>query len=308
MNIKKLTTKDFSEAFNTNINDYVSERINEYSFEYREISNEEKDDLILKIIKTLNQDDIVKAGAERVDEWNEGWGENLDEILKSGSDVKKLTPKYFDKYNVIRWDNKFIQPVSEKFEKNSLSIILDWVFDEYARTADAIYEFGCGTGHNLLRARQVNRKAVLWGLDWAESSQKIIEKLRSDGVDKHIFGHNFDYFKPDQSFNLQENSILYTVASLEQIGSNWQGFLEYALDKKPRLCIHIEPIGELLSDNILMQYLSKQYIKKRNYLDGYLDGLRKLELDGKIKIHKQQRTRIGSLFIEGYSLIIWSPL
>lgn len=308
MSIKKLTEQDFREVLNADISDYVSKKINEYKFEYKEISSEEKDDLILKIVKTLNSEDVVKAGADRAKDWNEGWGENLEEISKGVSDVKKLIPKYFDKYNVVRWNNKFIQPASEKFEKNSLSIILDWVFDQYARNTDTIYEFGCGTAHNLLRAREVNQKATLWGLDWAESSQKIIEKIRLDGVDKNIYGHNFDYFKPDNSFKLDENSVLYTVASLEQIGGNWQEFLKYVLKERPKLCIHIEPIGELLSDDILLEYLSKQYFKKRNYLDGYLGGLRKLEEQGKIKIHNQQRTKIGSLFIEGYSLIVWSPL
>jgi hypothetical protein len=144
-------------------------------------------------------------------------------------------------------------------------------------------------------------------LDWAASSQKIIRRLARNGVDRNIFAHRFDFFDPDNSFNLEKNSIVYTSASIEQTGTQYKRFLEYLLRQRPALCIHIEPIAELLDENHLLDYLSIQYFKKRKYLSGYLDHLRKLEKQGQIKIHRAQRTYIGSLFIEGYSVIVWSP-
>ena len=74
------------------------------------------------------------------------------------------------------------------------------------------------------------------------------------------------------------------------------------------MCIHIEPIEELLDKNILLDYLSIKYFEKRNYLSGFLSGLKKLEKQNKIKILKADRNNIGSLFIEGYSIIVWQPI
>jgi hypothetical protein len=64
----------------------------------------------------------------------------------------------------------------------------------------------------------------------------------------------------------------------------------------------------MLDENVLVDHLSIQYFKKRNYLDGFLDGLRKLETEGKVNIIDTKRSHIGSLFIEGYSIIVWEPL
>ena len=307
--IKKLGSDDFEHIFNEKLSPYVKNCISEYIFEYSEIDCEERDYLILKIFKTLIAPDITKAGAHRLDEWERGWGENLDALDdKASNALDQIIPGYFNKYNIVRWGGRFIQPITEKFEKNSLSIILDWLFDRYLRDAQEVYEFGCGTGHNLLRARSVNKNAKLWGLDWTTSSQKIINKLRESGIDKNIYSHNFDYFKPDLEFKLAKNSIVYTVASLEQIGDRWEKFVDYLLNSKPSLCIHVEPIGELLNSEVLLDHLSIEYFKKRNYLFGFLDGLRKLESEGRVKIHREQRTHIGSLFIEGYSIVIWSPV
>ena len=76
---------------------------------------------------------------------------------------------------------------------------------------------------------------------------------------------------------------------------------------KPKMVIHLEPIAELLPQNNLLSYLSTKYFQKRNYLNGYLAFLRKQEKSGKIKIHLTSRMPFGSLYIEGYSLIVWSP-
>lgn len=305
--MKRLQVNEFEEIFGEKLSPYVVERINRYAFEYEDFSEIDRDELIHLIIKTLLDPNVMKSGEHRKSEWEDGWGENLTEISQEKGNINSIIPKYFNKYGAIRWRGKFIKPVSEKFEYQSLGIILDWLFDKYFRDYDSIYEFGCGPAYNLLRARETNKDAKLWGLDWAESSQAIIDKIRLDGVDKNIFGHNFDYFNPDLDFNIDKNSIVFTVASLEQVGNKWDKFIDYLIEQKPSMCIHVEPVGEMLDDDVLLDYLSIQYFKKRNYLEGLLNGLRDREKQGKINILKTTRTHIGSLFIEGYSVIIWKP-
>lgn len=305
--IKHLTDKDFENAFQEKLSPYVIDQINKYCFEYEDFSSAEYEKLLIKIIDVLLDPEVPQSGTHRLPQWEDGWAENLQALTKSPGDVEQIVPKYFSKYGAVRWQGKLIKPKSEKFEFYTLAIILDWLFEKYCRDTFDIYEFGCGTGHNLLRIRRLNSHAKLWGLDWASSSQQILMQLNESSVDKKIFGHRFDYFNPDYGFNLAEGGIIYTVASLEQVGGHWQPFLDYILQQRPSLCIHIEPVAELLDENILLDNLSCKYFRKRNYLNGFLTQLRALEKAGKITIQKAQRTGIGSLFIEGYSVIVWHP-
>lgn len=305
--IKCLSSRDFEAAFGEPLTGYVTERIGRYRLEYEDFTPAEHEQLLIKIIETLLDSRVMRSGEHRLPQWEAGWNQNLQGLTDGPVDVERIVPGYFNKYDAVRWQGKLIRPKSEKFELHSLAIILDWLFDQYCRHATNVYEFGCGTGHNLLRLRQANAHARLWGLDWAKSSQEILRKLLESGVDHNIHGHRFDYFEPDQNFVIAPDSVLYTVASLEQIGARWQPFIDYALRQRPALCIHVEPIAELLDPNVLLDKLSCLYFEKRNYLSGLLTGLRALENSGKVQIHRAQRTRIGSLFIEGYSVIVWSP-
>ena len=303
-----LKAADFSEIFKENLSDYVKTKIGEYGFSYYDVTPEERDACIKKIMSTLLDDHLVRAGEHRIDDWEKGWSENLQKTTGSSIlDISSAIPHYFGKHPFVRLNQKFVKPAATNFEYNMLRIILDWLFDKYMRDADSIYEFGCGTGHHLFRIRDINPYANLWGLDWAQSSQKIIRKFASANGDPKLFAHRFDYFHPDRDFVIAKDAIVYTIASLEQIGTEFHKFVSYLQKNKPKLCIHVEPIAELLDENNLLDYLSVEYFKKRNYLSGFLTHLRELENKGKVKILKAQRTHIGSLFIEGYSVIVWTP-
>lgn len=298
--------QDFADAFGDNLSEFVKTKIKNFNFLAQKVSGDERDMILLKIMKTLLDPELVQAGKHRQEQWEKGWAENLEAYTKESKG--SIIPRYFGKYNVIRWRQQFLNPVSPNFEYNMLSILQYWLFDKYLRSSNSIYEFGSGTGHNLLRVRETNPSAQLWGLDWARSSQEIIQKMSSEKADSKLHAQNFDFFNPDTNFKLDKNSAIFTVAALEQIGDNYQYFIDYLLTNKPEICIHIEPIVELLDPDNLVDFLSIQYFKKRNYLNGYLLKLQELEKAGKIKIHMAQRSFIGSLYIEGYSVIVWSPL
>ncbi len=303
---RKLVKEDFEDFFQDRLSVYVEQKINLYNFTRKEISKEQRDGWIKKIVDVLLDNNITKSGEHRLSEWEKGWAENF-EALNKVDFIEAIKPKYFGKYPVVRLGGEFYEPTSKDFERNSLSLIQDWLFDSYLRDVPAIYEFGCGTGHNLLKAREANSKAELYGLDWATSSQKIIDLLSEKGFVQNIFGKRFDFFNPDLAFKIKPGGGVYTVAALEQVGDRFKPFVDYLLDAKPGVCIHTEPIGELLDENKLLDYLSLRYFQKRNYLNGFLDYLRKLEQEGKVEILKAQKTNIGSLFIEGYSVVVWRP-
>jgi hypothetical protein len=71
--------------------------------------------------------------------------------------------------------------------------------------------------------------------------------------------------------------------------------------------VHVEPFAELLNPDVLVNYLSIQYFRRRNYVSGFADRLLELEKSGTIEIIEARRTGIGSLFVDGYSLVVWRP-
>jgi len=301
---------DFEEIFNDKATKYFKSCYKKYNFEFNILSKESQERLCIDIIEKLLSEEITRSGEHRKEQWESGWGENYDDLsLQKELDKTALIPKYFRKENkILRWRSNFIKPIESDFEYNSLGILLDWVFDKYAREAKHIYEFGCGPGHNLLRCMEVNHEATYWGLDWAESSQKIIRKLSKSPNFKSLNAANFDYFNPNFEFDIEKESLVYTVASLEQVGERWKSFLEYLIEQAPNRCLHIEPIEEVLDQDNLIDYLSIKYFEKRDYLSGFLSGLRALERESRIVIDSVIRTHIGSFFIEGYTIVIWRPV
>lgn len=305
--IKILTPEDFSEAFNDSLSPSIKDKIRNLNIEYVELTLDERDACIRECVRVLLDPNVEISGAHRLEKWEKGWGENL-KALKVGKE-KALLPLYFKKDEIVRWRQKWIKPLNPGFDFSVLSIILEWLFEKYASQADSIYEFGCGTGHHLLRLREFNRTAKIYGLDWAEASQKIILEMIEKGIAQNTYGKKFDFFNPDESFSLDKKSVVYTVGALEQVGERHENFLKYLIKNKPKICFHIEPIAELLDPNNLLDFLSIEYFKKRNYLSNFLTRLRALESEGKIKIHDARRTYLGgNIYVDHYSVVVWSPL
>ena len=305
--LKKITRKEFDLMVNDKVSDFIAKKISEAELIYSTITEKERDEVILKIISVLLDDSLPFSGKHRFKQWEKGWRENLDGYLENQDD-KFLVPKYFGKYDIVRVNGQFVRVASPNFETNIISAITYWVADKYLREFKNLFEFGCGPGYNLLKLREINSKADIWGLDWVKSSQNTIKHIAIRHNDKHLFAYKFDYFNPNYSFKLPPKSAVLTVASLEQTGQNYKKFVEYLLKNKPEICVHIEPIAELRDPKTLPDYLSIEYFKKRKYIKGFLDYLRKLESRGKIKIIKAQRTNSGSMFVDGHSLIVWKPI
>lgn len=267
MEQKILTTADFERAFGEKLSKRVQEKIAEYNLAYTELSEEERDQRLLVIMRTLLDPKLGKSGEHRAGEWEEGWLENLRDLESGVDPAEALIPRYMSaKKGVVRdtarMNGRFIRPISRNFEYAVLKILLEWVFEKYMQSAPAVYEFGSGTNHHLLQLREINRSAKLYGLDWAESSQEIMRWLIENGILEHAEGHRFDFFNPDESFDIDPDGVVYTVAALEQVGTRHTKFIEYLLKKKPKLCVHLEPIAELMDEERLIDYLAVEYMRR----------------------------------------------
>jgi hypothetical protein len=273
------------------------------------LSQSERNELLAEIESSILAGGFKVSGPHRKPDWEAGWGENLAELASAnGAEVtSKILPKYFGKSKYLRIGGVHVSSnSSDLLEAELLSVLVDALVSylDKAYSATALYEFGCGTGHHLIRLRRIMSGKKLVGLDWAESSQGILNEVSKRLDDPLLVGENFNFFSPNDKLVVSDKSLFLTVASLEQVGRNFGPFLDFVLKSKPSVVVHVEPIEELLGESKEEQ-LSKLYFKKRGYLSGYLSELRKLETEGQLRILAAERTGLGSLYIEGYSVIVW---
>jgi len=298
--------EDFERIWGVDLGDRARKEIDSFKIEYDELPHDQELEEIKLLIDEIFRLDLVSASRKREPEWQDGWAQNLRDFKKYLK-PENLFPKYFGKYSVNRLNQKLVSSKTEHFEVKMLRSFQAWIFDEYLSDFALIYEFGCGTGHNLVFLRKFNAFANLIGLDWVESSQALISLIAEQSKDSKLSGQKFDYFNPNNELVLGENSAVLTVASLEQIGDEYLPFVSFIIRNKPNLVVHIEPFEDLLDPYNLLDNLSIQYMRKRGYINGYCEYIQFLESQGKAKIHRFQRSFIGSRFIDGYTVLIWSP-
>ncbi len=293
--------------------EFFWENIINYPIDLIALSKEERDNCILKIIKTLEDKSLIQAGRKRQNDWLKGWEENLINFAIS-NDIKDLIPKYYNKFPYIRYKSDLYRVNNVNAELNSVRILINYIADIYLRNFEEIVEIGAGTCHHILElSKNLKRDTTFYALDWSESTTLIAEKLKEKNHIKSIHSFKFDFFNPlwHKEIKLpKENKFaIYSFAALEQIGQEFHNLFNFINNTiKPKIVIHLEPIAELLPQDQLLSYLSTKYFYKRNYLNGYYTFLKQKEKEGEIVIHESSRMPFGSLFIEGYSLIVWSPL
>ena len=286
--------------------------IEAYSIDLISLSLEERDNCILEILKVLDDNNIIKAGRKRQNDWYKGWDENFKNYCISNN-TEDLIPKYYNKYPYLRFDSELYKIKNPRAELNSVRILINYITDVYLKNFNQIIELGAGTCHHILEiSKNLKTNPTFYALDWSETTTSIAKKLKLNNHINSIYSFKFDFFNPkwDNSIDMPKDneSVIYSFAALEQVGEDFDDLFNFIQDNiKPKMVIHLEPIAELLPQNNLLSYLSTKYFQKRNYLNGYLAFLRKQEKSGKIKIHLTSRMPFGSLYIEGYSLIVWSP-
>jgi SAM-dependent methyltransferase len=281
------------------------EQISRSDFGYEALPPAERDQAILEVVRKLDEGNLQKAGEHRHQVWEQGWKENLDAFAADG--LEALVPRFMRPSKIVRLNQDYVKVRNPRFELDFFAVLRMWLYRRYFSEATAVYEFGCGSGYNLLALARMYPTCELWGLDWAETAVDLVNRL---GESQHLRlrGRRFDFFHPDRSLQLGPRSAVMTMAALEQVGPRHGEFVEFLLDQSPGLVLNVEPLLELYDPARLVDYLAIRYHKYRGYLDGYLSRLRQLQVEGRIEILQIQRPNFGSLFHEGYSIVAWRPL
>lgn len=306
---RELQCEDFATLFGTTV-DALPEAclamIARYDLRYRPIKGEERDRVLLDVLKRIESGQFSTAGKDGRPRWEKGWEENLQSFKKQGKDLSNLVPKYIRPFQPVRLYRNYVMPVDENFELNWYEIFRQWLFRTYFKDVETIYEFGCGSGFNLAALATLYPKKQFYGLDWATASRDIVNELATTFGWK-MKGLLFDFFSPDENVKIEDNSAVLTIGALEQTGRDYEPFLQFLLKTSPMLCLHVEPIVEWYDENHLIDYAAIKFHKKRNYWEGFPNRLKELESEGKVEILKTKRSHFGSLYLEGYSQLVWRP-
>jgi SAM-dependent methyltransferase len=236
-----------------------------------------------------------------------GWEENFKSLKTGGLD--SLIPKYFGKFPYVRFAGKFYG-ANRDTELRFLRLILlneiEWLLKSFS--IDTLFEFGCGTGHNLFFLQSIFKDLRFVGTDWSRKSGEIIQYASTKfDISNVATVEPFDYFKPNRDLEIGDNTGIMTIASLEQVGGEFEDFLDFIIARRPRFAIHIEPEEELLDSKSTFDQSSIDYIRKRGYLTGFMSGLKKREIRGEIMILRIIRSHLGSFPMDGYSVFVWAP-
>ena len=149
---------EFAESFGVqpeSFSEGLIKEITELNFNYRKPTDNEFESLILEILKKIDTDTQVIGASEREKVWFDGWNENLEMYRDSDFNEESLTPKFVRPGNPIRLNQSYVFPEDDNFELNFIKIYRLWYLEKYFSDVENIYEFGCGTGFNLLAANSL---------------------------------------------------------------------------------------------------------------------------------------------------------
>lgn len=307
--MRQVTVENFASSFGTTVEDIPPDckhLIAKRDFTYSVLKGEERDRVVLDVLRKIESDTQIVGAEGRQDIWEKGWDENLQNFVKSGFDLSKLVPRFIRPDSIVRFNGDYIKPTSPDFELDYYSVFRLWLFRKYLSDVQTIYEFGCGTGFNLVALAQLYPDKILHGLDFVSPPREIVNKI-AQVHGWNITGHLFDMRSPDEKFEIADNSVVFTIGTIEQLAGDFEAFLQFLLKRSPALCIHVEPTIELYDKDNLVDYLAAKFHRKRGYTQGFLPRLQELQKQGRIEILKVKRLFFGSLFMEGYNLIIWKP-
>ncbi len=246
------------------------------------------------------------SGPARQPAWQAGWADILERFRASHGDLRELEPHYFRRPSeTMRLFGGYVRPRDPRFEASFVHVMHAWLAGRWLAGASAIFEFGCGPGHNLVGLARLLPGVPLVGLDWAPASQELLAAVAAlAGLP--IAGRRFDMFAPDPTLEFPPGSAVLTVGAMEQLGERFAPLLRFLLERRPRICVHLEPIHELYDPNTLFDAVAARYAERRGYLRGYLPCLERLAQRGDVELLEVRR-HLGSELHDGWGSIVWRP-
>lgn len=261
---------------------------------------ESKDRAFIFAIQYLLKD-YEPSGPDYLQRWESGWGENKEAFSISES-IEDLVPAYISKNKLFRFNGSFFSSPNPMFEIDFARVLVTHFVEKYLKDCEEIFDLGSGSCHYTYWLAKKFPEREYLALDWSLESNEIAKQLSTMGLP--VQGHRFDMFEPNAFQTDSHRRGLLTVGALEQLGSNFDPILAWMEEMKFETIVNIEPIYELYNQALLFDFLPAQYLKKRNWLIGFLPKIEDLAATGKVQILEKRRI-FGSQYHETYNAIVW---
>jgi hypothetical protein len=241
--------------------------------------------------------------------WEKGWSEVADQLRGAPAiGIEALKPQYFHLGVPFRLLGEYVFPDTDYFEYYAGLAVRRQLIGHFFVGCSNLLELGSGTGINLLLAADLFPAARLAGSDWTCAAFDILASL-ARSKDRAITPVLYNMLDDSGGDDLPITSAtdVLTVHALEQLGPRAPAVVEFLLEKRPRRCLHIEPILEFYDPADPFDDIARRYHMARGYLQGLEPTLQRLAQAGKIEILGQTRVRLGNTYHEAYSYIAWRP-
>jgi hypothetical protein len=302
------TVDEFINAFGAAFadRDCIAAEAAKYDFSYARLDQPDRDAVILDILQRL--DGFTQVGPARHAIWESAWSDVAQRYHDSDEDLAALDPPFMGATPILRIGGDYARPFVAAFETHWFRVLRKWLLSTYLVGASRVCEFGCGSGFNLVTLAQMSPETELVGLDWSPSVVELMNQIgRRHGF--KLSGQRFDFFNPAPDFAFGgSGDVAMTFCALEQTGDRYDTFVDWLMDRKPDLVVSMEPALELYDPSSLVDDMAIRYHTGRKYLNGYYSRIPELAAAGKAEILVRRRLGFGSLYHEGYSLLIWRPL
>ena len=270
-----------------------------FPIQYNELNSEQYNEYYELCLEMLNKKLEV--------DWQDDWFSVLQNLRTNNDNVKSIIrPKWFRKNAFVNIQNCLSLTETPYVDWEYQLITRQMLFYTHLKDIDNICEFGSGSGTNFYLINQILQDKNFILSDISVTSLKIIQELKRKLNRNNLTYNNID-IEQDIDLKLPDNTAVITTSVLEQIGDNYNNFINFILKEKPQIVINVEPIVELLDSKSGFDNVMNLYCEKRKYLTGYLTELEKLEKQKKIKIIMKKRTMVSGTFIEN-SVLIWKVL
>lgn len=303
-----MTPQDLSELFGLALTPAVIEMIQQSKMDFtRRVPDEaEQRSLLLQALK--HADNLTDAAFVSVDKdlQLQGWNQIYAGMARL--EQQTIPPFLVPKPGTpIRIRGRYEIPTSQSFEFSLLTVLRSLLFPMAFSQCAAVHEFGCGSGHNLWHVGKQLPGKALKGYEWSTAALEVVRKIEQwQGL--KIETEQFDLFDPTVGTLLPEDCGVLTVGALEQTGVRWKPWLDWLLQRRPKVVLHIEPIVELYNDNDLFDYVALRYHRRCGFLQGYLPELMRLNQEKKIEVHVAHKIPFGAFYHDAYTYVAWSPL
>ena len=283
----------------------IADDMSVYDFEFEAFDQMARDAAMLNVLKRI--DGFQPVGAHRAGIWRMAWEDVATRYRESGGEPASLEPHFIGGTSIMRLRGNYAQPMDPRFELNFFRVLRAWLFRRFiSPEVDVVHEFGAGSGYNMVALAGMRPDLQLHCWDWAETAVDLVRQVSVDH-NLPLASGRFDFFDPATDIELEADSVVFTFCALGQVGSHFHTFIDWLVTQGPRLVIHMEPVAEFYDGENLFDYMALKYHRHRGYLTGLQPQIMSLAAAGEAVIHYQRRLGLGSLFHEGFNLLVWSP-